>query len=367
MENKQLTLEEKWQADIESYKRCGGMKVTTPQCKKCKYWIKANALNCMKYEKSKKPSYVLSAVKECPEFKSADKIAISIKSDTESRLKGGLWGAITADALGVPVEFSDRNSRKKDPVKEMRAYGTYHQPFGTWSDDTSMLMCLVESISEGFSLEKLSEKFVAFAENGHMTPYGVVFDIGNAVSRAITNIKAGINPIECGGISEYDNGNGSLMRILPLAFYLKDSSATELIKTVTDVSAITHRHPISVLACIFYVKMAIELFNGKDKSTAYKSAAEFVITELSTEYQPTFKVFERILNGKIDSEKEKNINSSGYVVDSLEAAVWCFLNTKSYSECVFSAINLGGDTDTIACIAGGLAGIYYGLESISDN
>lgn len=106
MENKQLTLEEKWQADIESYKRCGGMKVTTPQCKKCKYWIKANALNCMKYEKSKKPSYVLSAAKECPEFESADKIAISIKSDTESRLKGGLWGAITADALGVPVELS---------------------------------------------------------------------------------------------------------------------------------------------------------------------------------------------------------------------------------------------------------------------
>lgn len=364
MNEKQLTLEEKWKLDIESYKQSGGMSVTVPQCRSCQYWIKTDVFHCNQYSKLKKPSYIFSAQKECTKYKNNDEIIISSSSDFERRVKGGLWGAIVGDSLGVPLEFSDRLSRRKDPVKEMRAHGTYNQPFGTWSDDSSMMLCLIETINEGFSLDLLAEKFVKFASEGYMTPHDKVFDIGNAVMKAINNIRNGISPAECGGTSEYDNGNGSLMRILPLAFYLKDKSD---IKMIECVSSVTHKHPVSVFACVFYIQMAIGLINGSDKQTAYQSAIEYIKTGTENKYENVYSVYERVIDGKISKYREDTIKSSGYVVDTLEAALWCFLNTKSYSECIFKAINLGGDTDTIACIAGGLAGIYYGIENINNN
>lgn len=367
MDDKQLTLEEKWKLDIDSYKKSGGMRVTTPQCRKCKYWIKTDALHCDQYQKSIKPSSVLHAEKECPRFSSSDELGVSVVGDTDNRIKGGLWGAIVGDALGVPLEFSDRLTRKKDPIREMRAYGTYSQPFGTWSDDSSMMLCLVESIIEGLSYERLSQKFIDFADTGYMTPYDGVFDIGNAVSKAIIKMKSGLSPIECGGESEYDNGNGSLMRILPLAFFLRAKTTEEQIRVVEDVSSITHRHPISKFACLFYVKMAMSLLDGKDKIEAYRLAIDYSKNALCDSYFDVFQNFERVLNGNIQRIKIDKIQSSGYVIDTLEAALWCFINTRSYSECVFQAINLGGDTDTIACIAGGLAGIHYGFRSIPVN
>ena len=115
MDDKQLTLEEKWKLDIDSYKKSGGMRVTTPQCRKCKYWIKTDALHCGQYQKSNKPSSVLHAEKECPRFSSIDELDISASGDIENRIKGGLWGSIVGDALGVPLEFSDRLTRREGP------------------------------------------------------------------------------------------------------------------------------------------------------------------------------------------------------------------------------------------------------------
>ncbi len=365
-DNRPLTLAEKWDADIESYKKLGGMPMIDLQCKKCKNWIKTEAWHCLHFHKTKKPKYIFNAQIECPGYKSADKIEINISNDFESKVTGGLLGAIVGDALGVPVEFSERISRRKDPVQEMRAYGTYQQPFGTWSDDSSMMLCLIEAIIEDFSLSNLANKFVAFADNAYLTPYDRVFDIGNAVSKAINKIKSGISPVECGGTSEYDNGNGSLMRILPLAFLLRDEEPNAMIQCVEDVSSITHKHCISRFACIFYIQMAIELLKDTDKKTAYVSAIDFVKQNLSDEYEPAFSAFERLMSGRINCVRIDNISSSGYVVDTLEAAVWSFLNTKTYSDCVFQAINLGGDTDTTACVAGGLAGIHYGFCSVPD-
>ena len=367
MNENYLSLVEKWMIDIEAYKQSGGMPVRSLQCRMCKYWIKNDALHCKQYLKEKKPTFVRHAEKECTKFNSIEDISISVASVLECKMKGGIWGAIVGDALGVPLEFSERHTRKKDPVEEMRAYGTYHQPFGTWSDDSSMMLCLIESIVEGESCDGLAAKFIQFAENAYMTPYDSVFDIGNTVTRAIDKMKAGFPAVECGCSAESDNGNGSLMRILPLAFYLTEQEAKQQVKLIEDVSAITHQHPISKFACLFYVKMAMYLLADYDKKLAYSATVDYVKKELSNSYSEVFPKFDRILHGKIQNAAMRSIRSSGYVIDTLEAAIWCFIRTDSYSECIFKAINLGGDTDTIACVAGGLAGIYYGVQNIPNN
>ena len=367
MNENYLSLSEKWMIDVEAYRQSGGMLIRDPQCRMCKYWIKNDAWHCKQYPKEKKPSFVLDAEKECTKFNSIEDIRISATSVFECKMKGGIWGAIVGDALGVPMEFSERHTRKKDPVGEMRAYGTYHQPFGTWSDDSSMMLCLIESIVEGLSCDGLADKFIQFEENAYMTPYNVVFDIGNTVARAIDKMKAGFPAVECGGSAEYDNGNGSLMRVLPLAFYLREQEAKQQVKVIEDVSAITHRHPISKFSCLFYIKMAMCLLVDYDKKSAYRATVDYVKKELSNSYSDIFPQFDRLLHGKIQNATMRSIRSSGFVIDTLEAAIWCFIKTDSYRECIFKAINLGGDTDTIACIAGGLAGIYYGVHNIPNN
>lgn len=338
------------------------------QCQYCLYNDLNDHNHCDKYKIQNKPSYINPPDnKECSEFECKDKLIIDPENDFERKTYGGLFGAITGDALGVPVEFIIRKILSLNPVKEMRGYGTHDQPLGTWSDDSSMLLCQLESINEGYTPEKLASKFVMFAEESYMTPYNVVFDIGNAVSKSIRRIKDGIPAVECGGIHERDNGNGSLMRILPLAFYLQKADDDKLIQTVEESSSLTHRHNISKLSCIFYVYMARELINGKDKAEAYQCAIKFIETNLKENYSDDISNFERLLEGKISDYPSDEIRSGGYVIHTLEASIWCLLNTNSYAECVLKAVNLGDDTDTTTCVAGGLAGIYYGIESIPDN
>lgn len=170
-----------------------------------------------------------------------------------------------------------------------------------------------------------------------------------------------------GNIFEEDNGNGSLMRTLPLAFYLKDEENIEkLYQTVKEVSSITHGHFRSVFACFVYVIFAIELIKGKDKKAAYlhtqKTALEFA--EIQGFNPKEIQLFDRILKNDISDYHEDTISSGGYVLHSLEASLWCFLNSESYAEAVLKAVNLGEDTDTTGAITGGIAGIYYGFENI---
>ena len=308
-------------------------------------------------------------MKECFRFKPKEPLNFKFSSQIEKHLLSSVFGFCVGDALGVPVEFTSREDRKNDPVKEMRAYGTHRQYFGTWSDDTSMTLCLVESLIENRKLDlaSLAESFCDFYYNNYWTPFNNVFDLGNATTKAIEKMKNGISPVECGGEKESDNGNGSLMRVLPLAFYLQQSNANERIKTIEDVSSLTHRHNRSKLACIIYVQFIIELLRHlDDKHIAYKRTMDFVQSACADKYKAEFHAFERVLNGKLLLADEREIKSSGYVIDSLEAALWVFMTTESYEEAVLRAINLGGDTDTIAAITGGLAGIKYGIESIPD-
>ena len=365
--NRQLTLHEKWAIDIDAYKRGASWKSASPQCKSCQYFIEGDAKNCLKFElPEQKPLFVLYARKECSEFKHRDTIEIIPETKLEEQYLAAILGFCVGDALGVPVEFTSRVDRINDPVLEMRAYGTHHQPFGTWSDDTSMTLCLIESLKNGYDLHDIADTFCKFYFEQHWTPYNEVFDIGNTTANAIERMKKGMNPVECGGSQESDNGNGSLMRVLPLAFSLRKTETLQRIKIIEEVSSLTHAHRRSTLACVIYVEFAMSLL-CQNKENAYRSTVKFIGDYCSVKYSQELVHFSRILTNELVSLDEKSIYSSGYVVDSLESVIWAFMTTDNYKDAVFKAINLGGDTDTIGALTGGLAGLYYGVSDIPNN
>ena len=154
---------------------------------------------------------------------------------------GGLWGSVVGDALGVPVEFSTREQRDQDPVREVRGYGTYNQPPGTWSDDSSLMLCTLLSLSEHtLDLRDIGQRFVRYLTESYATPYGSVFDVGMATANAIDRLRSGCPPEQAGGTTDRDNGNGSLMRILPIGLRFYEETPERLIEIAHLVSRITH-------------------------------------------------------------------------------------------------------------------------------
>lgn len=280
---------------------------------------------------------------------------------------GGLLGLCVGDALGVPVEFKPREYLKAKPLKGMIGYGTHNQPEGTWSDDSSLTFCLLESIYRcgTFDVYDLSRRFCKWYDKAYWTPHGNVFDIGNATIQAINRIKYGIQPVKAGGKREGSNGNGSLMRILPLAYYTCNLDLLERVNIIHKCSSITHGHARSQIACVVYIELAINLLKGQDLKQAYENMKSEILRIYNKEpYLSELGYFGRILKEDISLLRENRVRSTGYVIDTLEAAIWCLLNSNSYAETALKAVNLGEDTDTTAAVAGGLAGIYYGFNAI---
>lgn len=284
-------------------------------------------------------------------------------------IKNGIWGLVVGDALGVPVEFKSRDYLKQNPLNDMIGFGTYNQPAGTWSDDSSLALCLADELSKELNLQKIGNSFVKWYYENHWTPHGVVFDIGISTREAITRLKNGEKAELAGNWEENSNGNGSLMRILPLLFEVqKIKDRKERYELIKKVSSITHGHVRSCLACFYYLEIASFLSSEiKHPITdAYKVANHSLLKLLEElEINPKeAELFERITNGKLAELQETSIQSSGYVIHTLEASIWCLLTTKSYKEAVLKAINLGEDTDTTGAVVGGLAGLFYGIKSI---
>jgi len=286
---------------------------------------------------------------------------------TQDRILGALWGAVVGDALGVPVEFQNRSSLRENPVTAMRGFGTHGQPPGTWSDDSSLLLCTVDSLAtcRQFDVNDLADRFLRWGRDGYCTPHGQIFDIGIATSDALADLKNGVSPEEAGRADEYSNGNGSLMRILPVALWFSKAKPGEVIVFAQCASSLTHRHPRSQMACALYCLLVRALVQGMPPGKAWSQAVD----AFSAHYDRPPYVAERlhfrlIESGKLAEQTEQDIDSSGYVMHTLTAAVWCLLTSQSFEETVLKAVNLGGDTDTTGCVAGGLAGAYYGLASI---
>lgn len=281
-------------------------------------------------------------------------------------IKEALFGLAVGDALGVPVEFEDRLTISQNPVTDMRGYGTYNLPAGTWSDDSSLTFCLAEALIQDFNLQDIATNFKKWLYQNYWTPYGTVFDVGIATRQAIERLAKGMNPELAGGFFEYENGNGSLMRILPLLFYVHDKPLSQRYELTKIVSSITHGHIRSVIACFYYLEFARLLFQKKDKYTIYQSLQESLPSFLTSLpiTSSEIKQFDRLLTGNIQSLKQEAIQSSGYVVHTLEASIWSLMTTDNYQEAVLKAVNLGEDTDTTGAVTGGLAGLLYGFQSI---
>lgn len=291
----------------------------------------------------------------------------TVKSSIEyknEKVLSGLMGLCIGDALGLVAEFKSRDELKLNPIKDMIGYGTFSQPPGTWSDDSSLTFCLAESLCSGFDLEDISKKFCDWYYKGYWTPHGKAFDIGITTKKSIYKIHMGENPEYSGGVDEYSNGNGSLMRILPLAYYLQNYEDDKF-EIIHKISSITHGHIRSKIACSIYIEIAMNLLKGYRPYEAYEKMKPIIINYYTSKgYNKELGNFNRILKGHIWKLRRNEIKSNGYVISTLEASLWCFLNTNSYSNAVLYAVNLGFDTDTTGAVTGGLAGIYYGIDCI---
>lgn len=292
-----------------------------------------------------------------------------------SKVLDGMYGLCVADALGVPAEFRSRADLKNDPIVGMTSGGIWDQPVGYWSDDSSMALCLAKSIGMvgAFDTRDIMERFLDWYENGAYSPGGECFDVGGSCARAMNRYRYGIAPEECGGDQPRENGNGSLMRILPAVYVVYNrwgksiTREPQAMETLHTLSALTHRHPISQSACGIYGVIGCRLLGGDNLNTAVKEGIREALEWYAR--QPRFadhmKHWARIADPEnFARQPEAEIRSSGYVVDSLEAALWCLMNTDNYRDCVLRCVNLGQDTDSVAAIAGGLAGLAYGYASI---
>ncbi|MGB3005830.1 MAG: ADP-ribosylglycohydrolase family protein [Chitinophagaceae bacterium] len=277
-----------------------------------------------------------------------------------------LFGVAVGDALGVPVEFKSRQTIAQNPVTDMTGFGTYNLPAGTFSDDSSLAFCLAEALTEEFSLQKIGDNFVGWLNDNFWTPRGNVFDVGIATSQAIRRLQKGCSPELAGGINISDNGNGSLMRILPLLVYTKDKQLVDRYQITKQVSSITHGHIRSVIACFYYLEFARQLLSGINKFQVYKNLQTEISDHLNSQSinANEIKLFDRLLKGNIYDLTDKEIFSSGYVLHTLEASIWCLLTTDNYKIATLKAVNLGEDTDTTGAVTGGLAGLLYGFDTI---
>ena len=279
-----------------------------------------------------------------------------------SRIRGGLYGLLIGDALGVPYEFSSPANiperqfiEMSPPIGFLRAHRTV--PVGTWSDDGAQALVLLDSLimSSSLDLTQFANGLLAWYRTGYMTPDEQVFDVGIQTMHALENYAQNGNPLTCSPSDEWNNGNGSLMRVLPCAFVLSPTSA-EVITRARRQSMPTHSHLRSQLACALYSLMAWQMVEGK----APVEALDYAQDTLEETVHPTERhELGILLDGRLEPSK-----GSGYVVDSLWSAIRCVLATSDFENCVRNAISLGNDTDTTACIAGGLAGILYGEQGI---
>ena len=284
----------------------------------------------------------------------------------DNRILDGILGFAVGDALGVPYEFFSRERISRRPCKDMIGFGSHHMSVGTWSDDTSMVVATMDSIIENGTVDynDIMFRFDNWFRKAEYTASDKVFDIGNTVRKALVKYENGIDPVLCGGRGNLDNGNGSLMRMLPIVYYLNynNYSFSDEVELINNVSSLTHGHEISCLGCKIYVDYVRQLLNGVDKLDALNNIKK-------VKYDDYYSIdsvneYNRILNEDLSKLSIDEISSSAYVVSTLEASLWSILNTDGYEDAVLKAINLGGDADTVGAITGSMAGIIYGKKNI---
>ena len=291
----------------------------------------------------------------------------------------GIMGVVVGDALGCPVQFESREEVARHPVTGMRGYGTFNLPEGSWTDDSSLTIALLESIRRvgEIDLDDIMGNFMKWLYDGEFTPYGESYDIGRGTMQAINRYKKNRKAKKCGGDEEWNNGNGSLMRIMPACLYcsVMESSGMysdrDAIDVIHSVGGLTHAHIRSNIACGLYFFMAkyILFREGSLQERIQEGLTQgFAFYESYLADKENLHYYDRLKDLEaFKSLPADKIKSTGYVVDALEAAVWSLITTDSFDQALLKAVNLSDDTDTVGAIAGGLAGLYYGYDSIPED
>ena len=290
----------------------------------------------------------------------------------------GIIGLAVADALGSPGQFKSREELRRNPITEMVYCDIYDKPAGAWTDDTSMTLCMLDSIRTlgRVDAEDIMDAFVDWMYENRYTPTGEAFDEGNTCVYAVERYRKIHGVDTCGKTGEHANGNGSLMRTLPVCLYYAEktqageATVEQAIRDIHKLSALTHNHLHACMACGLYFFCVREMIYGEgglnerlqrgmDQGFAYYEKDIANLVELSH--------YGRLRDlSEFAKLPDAKIKSSGYVVAALEAAIWSLLTTGSYRDCILRAVNLGDDTDTVGAIAGGLAGLYYGYDAIPE-
>jgi len=272
--------------------------------------------------------------------------------DDPNRFRGCLLGLAVGDAIGTTVEFKPRGSFPT--VTDMVGGGPFHLKLGQWTDDTSMALCLATSLifNNGFDPIDQMDRYWDWYQNGYLSSTGKFFDIGNTIREALERYKHTDNPFS-GSTSPDMAGNGSLMRLAPVPmFYFSDLE--KIIHFAGESSRTTHGALECLEACRLFAEMIFRAISGMSKDDILFSST----IKISS---PKIK---EVASGEYRQKTTTEIQGTGYVVQSLEAALWCFYQTDTFESAILRAANLGDDADTTAAICGQIAGAYYGESEI---
>lgn len=274
------------------------------------------------------------------------------------RKQAAIWGHLVGDAIGVPYESSLPNP---DRVVEVRQYGMHHQPAGTWSDDGALTLAMLDSLtSVQFDTDDQGQRMLAWFDEAAYTPDGEgAFDIGVTTRAALDRLRQGARAIDAGGGADRDQGNGSLMRVLPVALVGTAQDGVR-VERAHFASRVTHAHPVCQVACALYVLIADELL--ADQTQAADAILGNALTRLHAVYADDHPDFLPVLDELVAHRAVMRRPGGGWVLDSIWSAWVALAGATSYRQTIERAVRLGHDTDTTAAIAGGLAGLRWGVN-----
>lgn len=281
------------------------------------------------------------------------------------RVKEGIIGSAIGDALGTTTKGQAREYLLEHPVLKMTPCIKKGIPKGAWGDSTSLMVATTYAITKrGLDYDYIAENCVSWFTSNRFCSVGESFGIGQTTLKSLIRFtQRQKSATECGEGLIKDNGNSALKMVLPLAYYFIANKETKenVYTAIKNVCSITHRHEISICACYIYVHYAMFLLNGNNKFAAIKKLKTLDYSMFSNN---TLEYFSRILVGNLSELDIDEINSTSFVVDTLESILWCFIKSDNYKDCIIATTNIGDDTSSIGGLTGALAGIYYGTNKI---
>jgi ADP-ribosyl-[dinitrogen reductase] hydrolase len=282
------------------------------------------------------------------------------KPDSLSRYRGCLLGLAAGDAVGTTLEFQRPGTF--EPIIDLVGGGPFGLKPGEWTDDTSMALCLAESLveKEGFDPVDQLERYTRWYRHGHLSSTGTCFDIGNTVRQALLKFEKTKEPY-CGSTDPRSAGNGSIMRLAPVPLFYAGNPKLALEKS-GESSRTTHGAVTCIDACRYMAGLIVGAVTGASKDELLSE--RYCPVEQYWSGHPLVKEIDEIAAGSFKTQKPPAIKGSGYVVKSLEAALWAFSKTNSFKEGCLLAVNLGDDADTTGAVYGQIAGAYYGEDGI---